>query len=77
MAEKKPARHIPYRNSKLTQLLSDSLGGGALCLLVSCIHPAEAAAEETRSTLHFTAKATAVENRPVRAGTGDWEPSAR
>ena len=43
--------HVPYRDSKLTKLLMDSLGGSALALMVACCSPAASSLEETLSTL--------------------------
>lgn len=59
------APHIPYRDSKLTKLLMDSLGGSALALMVACISPATSAAEETLSTLSYAARAKNIRNQPV------------
>ena len=44
-------KHIPYRDSKLTRLLSDSLGGNTKTLMVAAISPADYNYEETLSTL--------------------------
>ncbi len=45
--------HIPYRDSKLTYLLSDSLGGNSLTLMLACITPVDRFANESLSTLRF------------------------
>ena len=55
------AMHVPYRNSKLTQLLQGALGGdGKTCVFVN-VSPAAENASETLSTLHFGAAAQQVE----------------
>lgn len=56
---------VPYRESKLTKLLQDSLGGSALCLLIACCSPSAAAAEETLSTLSYASRAKNICNRPM------------
>ena len=53
------------RDSKLTKLLMDSLGGSALALMVACCSPASSALEETLSTLCYATRAKNVRNRPV------------
>lgn len=55
--------YIPYRDSKLTYLLSDSLGGNSLTLVLACITPLSSAYEETGSTLRFAERAKHVQNR--------------
>lgn len=46
-------RHIPYRDSKITRLLQDSLGGNSHTLMIACVSPADSNAEETLNTLRF------------------------
>ncbi|KAJ2450489.1 hypothetical protein EV183_004259 [Coemansia sp. RSA 2336] len=58
-----PAMHIPYRESKLTYMLRDSLGGTALTLLIACISPAEANAAESLNTLQYASRARNIRNR--------------
>ncbi|CAN4093027.1 unnamed protein product [Withania somnifera] len=53
--------HVPYRNSKLTQLLQDSLGGQAKTLMFVHISPEPEAAGETISTLKFAERVSTVE----------------
>lgn len=65
LAEGKSRKHVPYRNSKLTQLLQDSFGGEALCLMVTCINPAHAFAEESLNSLNYAQKAMNIRNRPI------------
>lgn len=57
--------HIPYRDSKLTQLLADSLGGTARTLLLSCVSPAAAYLDETLQTLQYSLRASRIENAPI------------
>ncbi|CAN0416478.1 unnamed protein product, partial [Hapterophycus canaliculatus] len=45
--------HVPFRDSKLTRLLQESLGGNSRTVLVICCSPEEAQAQETLSTLKF------------------------
>ena len=58
-----PPRHVPYRDSKLTKLLMDSLNGG-LALLVACVSPARSAADESAATLVFAARAASLRTTP-------------
>ncbi len=53
----KKSRHIPYRNSKLTRLLKDSLGGNCKTVMIANISPTEATFEETLNTLKYANRA--------------------
>ncbi|CAK4418978.1 unnamed protein product [Aphanomyces euteiches] len=53
----KKRTHIPYRDSKLTRLLQDSLGGNTRTIVIATISPSDAAVEETISTLQFAERA--------------------
>ena len=57
--------HIPYRDSQLTKLLQDSLGGNTKTSMVVCCSPHETNLEETLSTLRFAARAKTVKTKPV------------
>ncbi|GAX83449.1 hypothetical protein CEUSTIGMA_g10874.t1 [Chlamydomonas eustigma] len=57
--------HIPYRDSKLTKLLMDSLGGCAMALMIACCSPSSLHVEETLSTLGYATRAKNIQNRPV------------
>jgi hypothetical protein len=61
----KPA-HVPYRNSKLTSVLKDALGGNALCTMIACIHAGANSKSETTNTLHYASRAQLVKNHPVK-----------
>mmetsp|Transcript_7902 Transcript_7902/g.17453 ORF Transcript_7902/g.17453 Transcript_7902/m.17453 type:complete len:1067 (-) Transcript_7902:40-3240(-) len=61
----KAAQHVPYRNSKLTQLLQESFGGESMCLMVTCISPAMSFAEESVNSLRYATKAMNIRNMPV------------
>ena len=60
LASKKKKKHIPYRNSKLTYLLNDSLGGTTKTFLIATISPSDSNFEETLSTLKFADRAHSV-----------------
>ena len=57
-------RHIPYRDSKLTRLLQDSLGGNTRTLMVACLSPADNSYDETLSTLRYANRAKNIRNKP-------------
>lgn len=57
--------HIPYRDSKLTMLLMDSLGGTSKAIMIACVTPASLYADETMSTLNYAARTMNIKNRPV------------
>ncbi|CCH58513.1 hypothetical protein TBLA_0A07230 [Henningerozyma blattae CBS 6284] len=56
--------HIPFRESKLTRLLQDSLGGNTKTVLISTISPAKINVDETSSTLEYASKAKNIKNKP-------------
>ncbi|KAH9520444.1 Kinesin- protein 11, partial [Bulinus truncatus] len=58
------APHIPYRESKLTRLLQDSLGGRTKTSIIATISPASSNLEETLSTLDYAFRAKNITNRP-------------
>jgi hypothetical protein len=59
------AKYVPFRSSKLTQLLSNSLGGNSATLMVACTSPAESNEEETLMTLQYAQQAASICNKPV------------
>ncbi|CAH0403895.1 unnamed protein product [Chilo suppressalis] len=64
--------HIPYRNSKLTRLLQDSLGGNSKTVMIATIGPAETNYVETISTLRYANRAKNIENKThVNSEPGD------
>ncbi|XP_052865267.1 kinesin-like protein KIF3A [Anopheles cruzii] len=54
--------HIPYRNSKLTRLLQDSLGGNSKTVMCASVSPADTNYVETISTLRYACRAKSIEN---------------
>ncbi|XP_066547167.1 kinesin-like protein KIF17 isoform X2 [Amia ocellicauda] len=58
------SKHVPYRDSKLTRLLQDSLGGNTRTLMVACLSPADNNYEESLSTLRYANRAKSIQNQP-------------
>ena len=58
------APHVPYRESKLTRMLQDSLGGRTRTSIIATISPAQVNLEETLSTLDYAHRAKNITNRP-------------
>jgi len=56
--------HIPYRDSKLTRLLQDSLGGNSKTVMVANVGPADYNYDETRNTLGYADRAKNIKNKP-------------
>ena len=57
--------HIPYRNSKLTRLLQDSLGGNSKTVMVANVGPADYNYDETVSTLRYATRAKSIKNHAI------------
>jgi hypothetical protein len=57
-------KHIPYRDSKLTRLLQDSLGGNSKTMMIAAISPADYNYDETLSTLRYANRAKNIKNKP-------------
>lgn len=64
-ADGQAARRIPYRDSKLTRLLQDSLGGRSVALMIANVAPTEAFLSDTCNTLNFASKSRMIVNRVV------------
>ena len=58
------AGHVPYRDSKLTRLLQNSLGGNAKTVMLATIGPAASNYDETLSTLRYAERAKRIQNKP-------------
>ncbi|KAI8813001.1 P-loop containing nucleoside triphosphate hydrolase protein, partial [Cladochytrium replicatum] len=60
---RKRGGHVPYRDSKLTKLLADSLGGTGMALMFACVAPSVANIHETLKTLRYANRAKHIRNR--------------
>lgn len=64
LSSKQANSHISYRDSRLTRLLQDSLGGNAITFMIACVTPAAFHMSETLNTLHYALRARAIQVRP-------------
>ena len=64
LSTRQPGAHVSYRDSKLTRLLQDSLGGNALTYMVACVTPAEFHLSETLNTVQYAQRARAIQSKP-------------
>lgn len=58
--------YIPYRNSKLTRILEDSIGGNCITTLIATISTDPSFYNESQSTLKFAQQAQKVKNNPSK-----------
>lgn len=58
--------HIPYRDSKLTRLLQDSLGGNSKTIMIANVGPASMNYDETIITLRYAYRAKSIKNKPIK-----------
>ncbi|KAF6090711.1 kinesin family member 4A [Phyllostomus discolor] len=65
LGDDKKGGFVPYRDSKLTRLLQDSLGGNSHTLMIACVSPADSNLEETLNTLRYADRARKIKNKPV------------
>ncbi|XP_076849672.1 kinesin-like protein KIF21B isoform X3 [Brachyhypopomus gauderio] len=63
--QSKKAGHVPYRDSKLTRLLQDSLGGNSRTVMIACVSPSDRDFMETLNTLKYANRARNIRNKVV------------
>ncbi|XP_051529000.1 kinesin-like protein KIF21B isoform X1 [Myxocyprinus asiaticus] len=61
----KKAGHVPYRDSKLTRLLQDSLGGNSRTVMIACVSPSDRDFMETLNTLKYANRARNIKNKVI------------
>ena len=59
----KKGAFVPYRDSKLTRLLKDSLGGNIMTVMIACVSPAAISYDETVNTLKYAMRARKIEKK--------------
>ncbi|XP_053673774.1 kinesin-like protein KIF21B [Anopheles nili] len=59
----KKVSHVPYRDSKLTRLLQDSLGGNSQTIMIACVSPSDRDFMETLNTLKYANRARNIKNK--------------
>lgn len=64
LSSRSPGSHVSYRDSKLTRLLQDSLGGNAITYMVACVIPVEFHLSETLNTVQYAQRARAIQTKP-------------
>lgn len=64
LSSRHPGAHVSYRDSKLTRLLQDSLGGNAITYMIACVTPAEFHLSETLNTVQYAQRARAIQSKP-------------
>ncbi|OAF68080.1 hypothetical protein A3Q56_04179 [Intoshia linei] len=65
LSSRRKHMHVPYRDSKLTKLLAESLGGSGLTLMIACISQSLENLAETINTLRYASRATRIINIPI------------
>uniref|UniRef100_A0A8C5JMR6 Kinesin family member 21B n=1 Tax=Junco hyemalis TaxID=40217 RepID=A0A8C5JMR6_JUNHY len=63
--QSKKVVHVPYRDSKLTRLLQDSLGGNSQTIMIACVSPSDRDFMETLNTLKYANRARNIKNKVV------------
>ncbi|KZF19439.1 kinesin-domain-containing protein [Xylona heveae TC161] len=64
LSSRQGGAHVSYRDSKLTRLLQDSLGGNAITYMIACVTPAEFHLSETLNTVQYAQRARAIQSKP-------------
>ena len=77
LSSRSAGSHVSYRDSRLTRLLQDSLGGNAITYMVACVNPAEFHLSETLNTVQYAQRARAIQSKPqIQAVSDDSDKQA-
>ncbi|KAI0517392.1 hypothetical protein F5B22DRAFT_123342 [Xylaria bambusicola] len=64
LSSRQSGSHVSYRDSRLTRLLQDSLGGNAITYMIACVTPAEFHLSETLNTVQYAQRARDIQSKP-------------
>lgn len=64
LSSRQAGSHVSYRDSRLTRLLQDSLGGSAITYMIACVTPPEFHLSETLNTVQYAQRARAIQSKP-------------
>ncbi|KAL8903147.1 MAG: hypothetical protein Q9207_004116 [Kuettlingeria erythrocarpa] len=77
LSSRQAGSHVSYRDSKLTRLLQDSLGGNAITYMIACVTPAEFHLSETLNTIQYAQRARAIQSKPeIQQSSDDSDKQA-
>ncbi|KAI5295933.1 hypothetical protein KEM52_006415 [Ascosphaera acerosa] len=77
LSTRNPGAFVSYRDSKLTRLLQDSLGGNAITYMIACVTPVEFHLNETLNTVQYAQRARAIQSKPhIQQVTDDGDKNA-
>ncbi|PHH59517.1 hypothetical protein CDD81_3132 [Ophiocordyceps australis] len=76
LSSRQAGSHVSYRDSKLTRLLQDSLGGNAITYMIACVTPAEFHLSETLNTVQYAQRARAIQSKPRIQHVDDGDKQA-
>ncbi|RYP93173.1 hypothetical protein DL770_000747 [Monosporascus sp. CRB-9-2] len=76
LSSRNAGSHVSYRDSRLTRLLQDSLGGNAITYMVACVTPAEFHLSETLNTVQYAQRARAIQSKPRIQQTEEGDKQA-
>ncbi|XP_068266251.1 kinesin-like protein KIF7 [Nyctibius grandis] len=62
---RRKSSYIPYRDSKITRILKDSLGGNAQTVMIACVSPSSSDFDESLNTLNYASRAQNIQNKAV------------
>ncbi|XP_039179415.1 kinesin-like protein KIF27 isoform X2 [Crotalus tigris] len=70
---KRKNAHIPYRDTKITRILKDSLGGNAKTVMITCISPSSSDFDESLNSIKYANRAKNIRNKPIVNYNPDWD----
>ncbi|KAJ1338070.1 kinesin family member 15 [Microdochium nivale] len=76
LSSRQAGSHVSYRDSRLTRLLQDSLGGNAITYMIACVTPAEFHLSETLNTVQYAQRARAIQSKPRIQATEEGDKQA-
>jgi len=76
LSSRQAGSHVSYRDSRLTRLLQDSLGGNAITYMIACVTPAEFHLSETLNTVQYAQRARAIQSKPRIQANEDGDKQA-